>query len=259
MSEVPRFEKASPPTAYPEGFVMTETAKDILCTLAHVRSINGPAISMICGMFGVGKSTTIDHYQRQHHENTIVITIAKGEGNTSCVSDNILNQFYAPGRRNNDLSVRRRDVMHCLPPSRMLIVKDAHHLNQRNKASCTKGAAFDWLVAASKERGFDLIFAGDMTLASIIMEFPNVQGHLKRPVVINGATSGDVAALAAAHSVTDRTIIDILTVVAKRVEGLWNVGSVMEAAAIFAGGKAITALHVKAAIEHLKLHTPRGK
>ena len=195
MSEVLKFEKAAPPTPDPKGFVMTETAKDILCTLAHVRSIQGPAISMISGVFGVGKSTTIDYYQRQHWENTIVISIAKGEGNPSYVSDNILNKFYSHRNRNNDLSVRRRDIMRCLPPSRMLIVKDAHHLNQRNKASCTKGAAFDWLAGASEEAGFDLVFEGDMTLATILMDFPNVQGRLRRPVVINAASAGDVAAL----------------------------------------------------------------
>jgi hypothetical protein len=259
MSEVLRFEKATLPAADPEGFVMTETAKDILCTLAHVRSIQGPAISIISGVFGVGKSTTIDYYQRQHPENTVVITIAKGEGNPSYVSDNILNRFYTHRNRNNDLSVRRRDIMHCLPSSRMLIVKDAQNLNQRNKASCTKGAAFDWLAGVSEEAGSDLIFEGDMTLASILMEFPNVQGRLRRPVVINAATAGDVEALTAAYGVTDRTIIDMLTVVAKRIEGLWNVDSVMQSAALFAGGKPITALHIKAAIEHLKLHTPRGK
>ncbi len=259
MSEVLRFEEAAPPAADPEGFVLTETAKDILCTLAHVRSIQRPAISMKSGAFGVGKSKTLDYYQRQHPENTVIITIAKGEGNPSYVSDNILNQFYAHRNRNNDLSVRRRDIMRCLPPVRILIVKDAQNLNQRNKASCTKGAAFDWLAGASEEAGFDLIFEGDMTLATIMMEFPNVQGRLRRPVVINAATAGDVVALTAAYGVTDRTIIDMLTVVARRIEGLWNVGNVMQSAALFAGGKPITALHVKAAIEHLKLHTPRGK
>jgi Mu B transposition protein, C terminal len=257
MSEVLQFGKASAPVADPEGFVMTETAKDILCTLAHVRSIQGPAISMISGVFGVGKSTTIDYYQRQHLENTIVISIAKGEGNISYVTDNILNRFFPPRSRSNNLSVRREEIKWCLPASRILIVRDAQHLNQRNKASCTKGAAYDWLAGASEEAGFDLIFEGDMTLATIMMDFPNVQGRLWRPVVINAATAGDVAATD--YGVTDRTIIDMLTAVAKRIEGLWNVDSVMQSAAIFAGGKTVTALHVKAAIEHLKLHTPRGK
>lgn len=82
---------------------------------------------------------------------------------------------------------------------------------------------------------------------------------MRRPVVINAATAGDVAALAATYGIADRNIIDMLTVVARRIEGLWNVDSVMQSAAVFAGGKPITALHVKAAIEHLKLHTPRGK
>jgi Mu B transposition protein, C terminal len=175
------------------------------------------------------------------------------------VSDNVLNHFYTHRNRNNDLSVRRRDIMRCLPPSRMLIVMDAQNLNPRNKASCTKGAAFDWLAGASEEAGFDLVFEGNTTLATIMMEFPNVQGRFRRPVTINAATPGDVAALTAAYGVTDRTIIDMLTVAAKRIEGLWNVDSVMQSAAQFAGSKVITALHVKAAIEHLKLHTPRGK
>jgi len=66
MPQIIQFEKLPAQISDSEGFIRTETAQDILRAIALVRSIDGPAITTICGAPGVGKTKTLAHYQ---HEN----------------------------------------------------------------------------------------------------------------------------------------------------------------------------------------------
>ena len=214
---------------------------------------------MISGAPGIGKTETLLHFEREYPEVALRITIPKGEGNPFHVSVNILNLFNPYRRHDNDMTVRRNKIMRSLGPGRILMVDEAQNLFQRNKASCTKGASFGWLVAASEEGGFDLLFCGDLTLSSIMLEFPHLQSRMRRPVLINAAAMGDVDALAADHGFSDKGGIDLLKAVAKLTGGLRNVDNVLRMAEIFAGKDRLTAAHLKAAIQDLKLQSFGGK
>ncbi|PIV72706.1 MAG: hypothetical protein COW55_15845 [Rhodobacteraceae bacterium CG17_big_fil_post_rev_8_21_14_2_50_65_11] len=140
-----------------------------------------------------------------------------------------------------------------LGPRRILLVDEAQNLYQRHKLSGTKGSSFGWLVAASDRGGFDLALCGDLTLPSIMMEFPHLQSRMRRPVVIKAVSTADVAALAANDGLVARVEVDLLTAVAKLPGGLRNVENVIRMAGIFAGRNTVTAAHLKAAIQDLKL------
>lgn len=259
MPEVLNFAKASEPVSDEFGFIRTETALDILRTLTLMQSVNGPAVSMISGAPGIGKTETLLHYERANSQSALRISIPKGEGNPFHVSANILNLFNPYRRHDNDMTVRRNKIMRSLGPGRILLVDEAQNLFQRNKASCTKGASFGWLVAACEEGGFDLVFCGDLTLSAIMLEFPHLQSRMRRPVLIHAAAAGDVAALAADHGFSEKVGIDLLAAVAKLTGGLRNVDNVLRMAAIFAGKEKLTAAHLKAAIQDLKMQTLGGK
>jgi len=253
MSEILNFAKVSEPVSDEYGFIHTETALEILRTLTLLRSVNGPAMSMISGAPGIGKTETLLHYERQNPGTTLRISIPKGEGNPFHVSANILSLFNPYKRHDNDITVRRGKIMQNIGKGQILLVDEAQNLFQRNKASCTKGASFGWLVAACEEGGFDLVFCGDHTLSAIMMDLPHLQSRMRRPVLIHTAPVGHVVKLAADHGFTDKAGIDLLTMAAKLIGGLRNVDNVLRMAAIFAGKDRITVGHLQAASHDLKL------
>ena len=259
MPEVVKFEKSSEPAVQPKGFIQTETAKDILRSLDLVRSINGRAVTMISGAPGIGKTETLFHYMEQVGQDAIYISIAKGEGNPSHVATAILRCFGHYVRRENDLTKLRYQIGDYIGAQRILLVDEATNLFQRNKASCTKGSAFGWLVAASEEQGFDPAFCGDLQLPQVMAEFPHLQSRMRRPVIIRSVSASDVQAFAASAGLGTPQEIALLSAVASLPGGLRHVRNVLEQADIFAKGAKVTGLHLRAAISDLKLQPQGGK
>ena len=77
MPQIVQLEKPKVRGPDPYGFIRTETAQDILRSLALVQSIDGPAITMISGAPGIGKTETLLHYCRENEE-AIYVAIAAG-------------------------------------------------------------------------------------------------------------------------------------------------------------------------------------
>ena len=259
MAEIVKLEKPEERRADPTGFIRTETADDILRSLALVRSIDGPAMTMISGAPSIGKTETLRHYDAENRENTVLVSIAKGEGNPFHVASAIMTQFQPYQKYGTDLLMLRRLVTRFIGSSRILLVDEAQNLFQKHKLSATRGSAFEWLLAASEEGGFDLVFCGDLTLQGIIMGFPHLQSRMRRPVVIGGASRADVAAVAANFDLTAVPEINLLVAVAGLPGGLRNVENVIRMAAIFAGRNKVGAAHLKAAVGDLKLQPKGGK
>jgi DNA transposition AAA+ family ATPase len=257
MPQIVQFEKPPADIADAEGFIATETAQDIQRSIGLVRSINGPAITMISGAPGIGKTETLLHYCRENPESALYISIAKGEGNPYHVATSVFSLFGPYQKPGTDLTVIRKQVGGYIGANRVLLVDEAQNLYQRHKLSGTKGSAFGWLVAASQESGFDLVFCGDLNLQMILAEFPHLQSRVRRPVFLKGAAEADVAALAKAGGIEGKAEIALLTAIAGLAGGLRNVENTLRMAALFAGGKAITAQHLKAATVDLKLQ-PKG-
>jgi len=257
MPQIVQLEKSKVRGPDPTGFIRTETAEDIMRSLELVRSISGPAITMIAGAPGIGKTETLRHYHRELGQGAVYLSIAKGEGNISHVATMLLRQFNCHRKDGNDATSLRLQIGPYIGADRFLLIDEAQNLHQRHKSSGIKGESFGWLVAASESFGFDLAFCGDLTLPSILSEFPNIQSRVRRPCVIKGASSTDVAALASADDIEGQAEVALLMAVAALPGGLRNVDNVIRMAAIFAGRDRITGLHLKGAILDLKLQ-PRG-
>ncbi len=263
MADVLKFAtpEAEPPKAPPRagGFVMTHTAADIQRSIDLIRSIDGPAMTMISGAPGVGKSATLREIARNLGDDAVYVTIAKGEGNPSNVATAILSQWREGDMRGHDLTTIRQRLGQLIGQRRVLMVDEAQFLYQRHKASCTKGAAFDWLRVASEESGFDLVFCGDLTLAQVMTHFAQLQSRMRRPVTIKEVDRSDVEALAVANGLQGPEMVAALAAVAKLKGGLRNVENVIRNAELFAGGGNVAGQHIKAAIIDLKLAAQEGR
>ena len=202
MPEVLNFEK--PEAAVPDeyGFIRTTTAERILMTLSFVRSLPGPEMSMICGVTGVGKTRALKHYLQTYGQSAMYLSVVKGEGNPDALSTAIKAQFSAGGIPTKDwrnLTERRIECGNLIGPNRILLVDEAQNLHQRNKASATKGAGFGWLSAMATEVGFDRILCGNMTLPTIMADFPDLRDRMRWPVTIKATTRADVVAIVRAR------------------------------------------------------------
>jgi len=62
----------------PYGSIRTETAQDIPRSPALVQSIDGPAITMISGAPGIGKTETLLDHCRENGQEAIYVAIAAG-------------------------------------------------------------------------------------------------------------------------------------------------------------------------------------
>ena len=154
MPEVVKFEKPHAVTADPSGFVRTQTAEEILRSLVFVRSINGPAITLISGASGIGKTETLLHYERRNWNTSIYLSVAKGGGTPFPIASQILEKFQYDKVRGKDLGELRQVAGQYIGSQRILLVDEAQNLFQNHKLSGTKGSSFGWLVAASDAGGF---------------------------------------------------------------------------------------------------------
>lgn len=259
MAEVLKLEKPKVRGPDPGGFIRTETASDILRTFELVRAIDGAAISMVCGAPGIGKTKTLRHIA-ESHDDTIYLSVAKGEGNPAALATAIKALFSfggVPQKDHRDLTARRIECGHLIG-RRTLLVDEAQNLYQRNKAAATKGSGFGWLVALAEDTGGKLIFCGDMTLQAIMMEFPHLQSRMRRPVIRTAAARQDVQALASEHGFTTDDELRLLTKVAELPGGMRNVENVIRLASLFAGAARAEAGHLAAAVKDLKLDSIGG-
>ena len=64
----------------PGDWAETETARDILRSLEMVREADHPAITMIAGSPGIGKTQAVKFFCAQLGQDSIYIQAARGEG-----------------------------------------------------------------------------------------------------------------------------------------------------------------------------------
>ncbi len=251
MAELLQFSRPLPAD---DTFIRTAVADDILRSIDLVRHIEGPAMTMVSGAPGVGKTGTLDHYARITGDASIMMTVAQGEGNPSHLASALMG--YTP--RGVGTDELRQPVMGCIGRGRVLLVDEAQHLYQRHRGTCTKGAGFEWLRAASAEGGFDVAFCGDLTLHRIIDGFGQLSSRMRRPVIIPGVEPADVLAKEHAEGIAGANANKLLTAAARLKGGLRNVENVARMAKLFAADGTVTAGHIRAALIDLKL-VPKGE
>ena len=256
MAEHLRLAKADSPPAR-GGFVMTDTARDILRSLTLVRQIVGPALTMIAGAPGLGKSEALKHFAAQNGGSCIYIQAVRGEGTAWSFAHSLADQFGYGAADFRTVQEARIWLARFIGPNCMLIVDEAQYLDQRNKNTKKTGEALEWVRGMAETGDFPVVFCGDLALVTAVSAMPQLQSRMRRPVVVRRAGASDVQAIAQAEGFADPAALRALEGVAGLQGGLRNVENVMRVAQLFAGDQAPDLSHLKWAIKDMKL-TPKG-
>lgn len=256
MAEHLRLAKTdSPPQA--GGFVMTETARDILRSVTLVRQMGGAALTMIAGAPGVGKSEALKHYKTDCDPNCIYIQAVRGEGTPWNFAHSIAEQFGYGAPYFQTVQEARVHFGRAIGPDCLLIVDEAQYLDQKNRRTGKTGEALEWVRGMAETGGFPVVLCGDLTLATAVCTMPQLQSRMRRPIILKKANAKDVHAIAKAEGFGDPAALRALEGVAGLRGGLRNVENVIRVAYMFAGSNAPDLSHLKAAIADMKL-LPKG-
>lgn len=233
----------------------TETAKDIQRSLEVVRAAKRPALTMIAGSPGVGKTMAVKRFCKSLGYKAIYLQAARGEGTVWNLARymetlwNLKNSF-------NTASEARMQFACFIGQGTLVVLDEAQYLDQRNGKTGNRGEAFEWLRAMAEEGRFDLAFVGDLTLPNVVRKWPQLTSRMVRPVIIEGVRRSDVADVVEGTSFANAHSIDVLHAVAKRAGGLRNVENVLRTAQLFAGNNVPTTEHLRAAIVDMKIKLP---
>ena len=161
-----------------------ETARDIQRSLEMVRESDQPAMTMIAGSPGVGKTEAIKRHCAQIGQDAMYIQAAKGEGTAWSFALTLASLWGYSAPRFNTLAEARLLLSRYIGERRLLMVDEAQYLHQKNGKTGQVGEAFEWIRATADMGRFDVVFCGDLTLVSAINVMPQLQSRMLRPVVI---------------------------------------------------------------------------
>lgn len=249
MAELLRIANAQSRPRRQGDFVETETARDIYRSLDLVRTLPGPALTIISGAPGVGKTRCLRQFCASEGFDAIFLSIASGEGKPFAAAENLL-RLYNVRAIGKSLAECRNILVDYIGLGRVLILDDAHFLDQD---------AAEWVRALAEEGGFDLVLSGGLGLAALVNRVPQLQSRMLRPVIVKSVSRADVAELVAGSSFDHSRGIDTLHAVATLKGGLRNVEKALQLSDLFAGTGVADMGHLEAAIADLKLAPKGGK
>ena len=170
MAEHLRLANTEAPQIEAGGFVQTETACSILQSLQLIELIDGPAMTMIAGASGVGKTRTLEHFAGQYALGEIYlghVTFKRGEGKPGDVSEVLFQHFRHWDKANGKSLPLRRDLLlshRCVSRLRVLLADEAQHLLPDG---------IEWLRGLCEEAGVAVAFVGDLELPRLITGYRN--------------------------------------------------------------------------------------
>ena len=233
----------------------TETSVDIRRSLELVKAARRPSMTMIAGVPGSGKTTTLIDFCHEHDGDVIYLPVAKAEGTAWNFAQRLALRFTNDPRGAFQSLAEARMRFDWWLKGRMLLVDEAQYLNQKNRKTGDVGEVYEWLRAASEEVGFHVVFCGDLALTAPIESMPQLQSRMLRPIIIRHVSRADVAAITAGTPFATPQAIDILHKLAQMRGGLRNVERVADMAAFYAGDDTPDMGHLKVAVHEMKLAT----
>lgn len=200
MAEHLKLAKPSLPVA--PDFVCTSTANNILLSVDMIRAQPRPAMTMVCGVPGCGKSTTLEMLAKSDPDARLM-SIAPGEGGAFGAVEIIVSALGLGIRtKGSTIAALRHEIGQALKRAGIwLMMDEAQHL--------TKEGA-DWIRIPCEESRTDLLVAGDLRLARMIDEMPQLQSRMLRAVIVEEVAEGDVRELAQAFGVQRKASFTML-------------------------------------------------
>ncbi len=247
----------APPRRDPGDFAITETARDIFRSVDLVRQIGGAAMTMVAGTPGTGKTAALRHYAETHRHQCIYVQAVRGEGTPWNFALSLQAIWGTSGPAFQSLQEARMRFASYIGRDTLLIVDEGQYLHKKNRRTGRSGEALEWVRGVSETGEFPVVLCGDLNLIPAVASMPQLQSRMRRPVVIDGVTAGDVDAVVSGTGFDSPDAIRALRAVSRLRGGLRNVENVIRLAAIFSGNVAPGLSHLKAAILDMKL-APKG-
>lgn len=238
-------------------FAETDTAADISRSIELIRSIKGPAMTMIAGNHGVGKTTAVKEFCAGLGHNAIYMKAAAGEGTAWNLAKSYVMNFKYSTATFNTLAEARDVVGRMQGEERLLVIDEAQHLIQRNRRNNITGEAFCWIVDVAEDYKFDVVFCGDLSLVNFVTNTPRMLSRMRRPIIDPKVSENDIRKVVDGTGFEAVECIRSLHAVAGLTGGLRNVENIVRLAALFAGSDRPTAAHLKAAILDMRIDMRR--
>ncbi|MBU3032383.1 AAA family ATPase [Paracoccus marinaquae] len=252
MAEVVQLAKPGATAPVTQGFVMTESAQDILRSLQLVRAA-GDAITLIAAAPGTGKTEALRQFANGQGSEVVLVTAVAGEGTPWGVACQLMQLWNLGAPNSRNLMETRQMIGACVGRGGLLLVDEAQYLVQRNPRGKDTWDSLEWLRAMAEEGQFSLAFCGDLALLDTASRLPQLWLRMRRRVVIKYVSKVDVAALAGQRGFTDASITEVLYRVARRGGGLGDVDSAISHARLLSGENIPAPGFIMAALEDLKL------
>lgn len=236
------------PVAEPGEFTETETAKEIMDCLYHVRANPGEDIGMIIGAPGTGK-TTATHRFAMTVPGVVLHRAVKGEGGVWNTANAMSLRFLQHEANPSRLDEVRRLIGRGVGEGGVLIIDQAENLMKATSGHKDNWEAFDWLRTMSEDWGVGLVFCGGIGLGDLQAVLPQLWARACPRLVISRPTREDVRMIAAQWGVSEKRSVELLTSISQRAGGLISVTKVIRKAWVFAGDRAPSLEHLTAAAE----------
>lgn len=230
MAEVLEFAKPGAQAPSTDGFVMTESAQDMLRSLQLVRAA-GNAITLIAAAPGTGKTEVLKHFAASQNAQKIDLdgnlkwdevflhTAVAGEGTPWGLACQLM-QIWNLGEPNSRRLIEtRQQIGRSVGKGGLLMIDEAQYLVQRNSRGKDTWDLLEWLRAMAEEGQFSVAYCGDLALLDTATHLPQLWRRMRRRVVIKHVTKQDVAALATHRGIAEPSLVELLFRVARRGGG----------------------------------------
>lgn len=124
----------------------TETAQDILRSLEMLRSTKNPAVTMIAGAPGVGKTDAVKRFCAQLGHDAIYIQAARGKGTAWNFARSLAGLWGGVfgGPSFNTLAEAGMLLASYIGTKRLLVIDEAQYLDQRHTETNDGGGSTPW-------------------------------------------------------------------------------------------------------------------
>lgn len=200
-----------------DDFVATETAKEIRRSLEYVQSMGKPALTMIAGGPGIGKSLSLQEFARTN-TNVWMMEANAAASRPFPFLEMVCGLFEIRARGEGIPALLSRLCDRLAGTQGMLIVDEAQHLHPQSLETAR---------GLHELAGIDLVLAGDLRLRRIVGSMAQLDSRVRRPVIIEHPGRDDVRAFSAVFGVTGKDCVDRLFAVSQRRGALRDVESVL--------------------------------
>ncbi|MDM5074541.1 MULTISPECIES: AAA family ATPase [Aeromonas] len=223
------------------GFVMTETAKQIMADMGY--ALTTQSIVIIHGISGVGKTTALREFQRNNNNVWVITTSPSRATMTECLYELAmeLGMDNAPRLRGPLARALRRRLRNT---KGLIVVDEADHVDR---------PTLEELRILAEEVEVGLVLVGNSRVYTQLTggprseDFARLFSRIAMKRALTKAKKADVLAFASAWNITGAAELDLLLRISERPGALRLVSKNLKLAVMYSGGEPLT--------EQILLHT----